>query len=65
MADNNTVTLSQLVDTVAQKTLNDLTKELREYAAVNGFRKPKKGEVLSKLMKVGAKNFSIPGYFKS
>jgi hypothetical protein len=65
MADNNAVQLSQLVEPGVRKLLNETTAEFGKYAIEHGFRKPKKGEVLSKLIKVGVRYIDAAEYFNS
>lgn len=68
MADNkpSSVNISQLVESSAKIALNKLTNDLCNYALAKGLREPGKGEVLSKLIKVGATQFEQDpaSYFK-
>lgn len=59
------ITLSQSVPSDTKKKLDSIYHALGEYASLKGLRPPKKGEVLSKLVEIGAAGLDIKDYFKS
>ncbi len=60
----NTKVLTQAVDESAYKEFDELYDKLVKYANAKGIRKPKKGEVLSKLIRDGIKDNPPLKYFK-
>jgi len=67
MEDNkkksSSVVLSQSVSSVAKKTLDEVTNKLEQIAIEKGYKQPKKGDVLSKLIELGAKRLDLNTYF--
>lgn len=55
--------MTQTVNKRAKLDLDSLTHKLSAYAIKNGIKRPNKGDVLSKLISHGVKDFDIPGYF--
>lgn len=64
-AEKSTVVISQVVDKKTKFLLDTITNSLGTYALKNNLRQPNKGEVLTKLVKMAAKDFDVPGYFKN
>lgn len=65
MVKDNMVNISQQVELDTKKRLDKLTNDLRSYALNNGLRQPGKGEVLTRLVKLGTDTITPEGYFKS
>lgn len=64
-SEGSTKPMTQVVDKNAIANLDTVYENLKTYAEEKGYRVPNKGEALSKIIAVGAKNFDIPGYFKN
>lgn len=64
-SEGTTKAMTQVVDSKAIDNLETVYGNLKAYATENGYRVPNKGEVLTKIIAVGVKNFDIPGYFNN
>lgn len=64
-SEGTTTAMTQIVDNNAITNLDNIYGKLKDYATEHGYRIPNKGEVLTKLIAIGVKDFDIPSYFNN